>query len=375
MNSSLGKISIANLMLLLSVAITGGAFAQTGEHYMMDGKPVPRSYFEAGPFLTEGTNLLRANRNQEAAEKLKQAIAIAPDFAEAHHNYALALAKLGDTPDAIDQLNQALRLKPSLETGWLSLGGLYQSSGNVDEAIKIYKSFLTRFPTSKDAPKISSLVQGLQKEFSAETTSTVRTLGMTAPSNPSPKDYLGDVTRQGTMRWPSERLPIKVYMRAGVGVPGFQPKYAEIVQQSFKDWSAASGGELSFKFVPAAAQSDVEVSWTNNPAKLANRAEAGEARLSSNSAGIVHCTIQFCTVPLMPGISITPNRIRMISLHEIGHALGLTGHTTNPDDAMFYSTLLADKWRNLTERDAHTITRLYAPSAATHAESAVPDGT
>ena len=45
---------------------------------------------------------------------------------------------------------------------------LYQSTGKVDEAIKTYKEFLVRFPNSYDAPKVASLVHGLQKEVSSE---------------------------------------------------------------------------------------------------------------------------------------------------------------------------------------------------------------
>lgn len=76
--------------------------------------------------------------------------------------------------------------------------------------------------------------------------------------------------------------------------------------------------------------------------------------------GIVHGVIQILTVPLMQGMAVTPNRIRTISLHEIGHVLGLTGHTANPNDAMFYSATIADEWRNLSARDANTMTRLYS---------------
>ena len=110
----------ASLVLL---AYAPSAAPQSGEQYMMDGKPVSRSFYDAGQLINQGTTLLRANRNQEASVKLQQAIAIAPDFAEAHHNYGLALAKLGNIPTALEQFQLALTLKPNLDTSWFSLGG------------------------------------------------------------------------------------------------------------------------------------------------------------------------------------------------------------------------------------------------------------
>ena len=59
---------------------------------------------------------------------------------------------------------------------------------------------------------------------------------------------------------------------------------------------------------------------------------------------------------------MTENRIRQITLHEIGHALGITGHTTNPNDAMFFSVTLEDRWKDLSARDAATIVRMYSQS-------------
>ena len=88
-------------------------------------------FYEAGQLVNQGTALLRSNQNKEAADKLSRAVLIAPGMAEAHHDYALALAKLGQTQPALDQFKLALNLNPNLDSAWLSMGGLYQSTGNI----------------------------------------------------------------------------------------------------------------------------------------------------------------------------------------------------------------------------------------------------
>lgn len=347
------------LLILLLLACSGAAKSQTGERYEMDGKPVSRAFYEAGLLVVDGNNLLRANRYQEASVKLKQAVATAPDYAEAHYNYGLAMAKLGNLAGAIEQFQIAIKLKPSLDQCWISMGGVYQASGQVDNAIKSYRQYLTLFPHGAQAAQVSNLIRGLQNE-SASTRPDALALGTSAPAKGSPDDYLAEVTKRGTLRWPADHTLLRVYIRPPVRVAGYLPRYDEILRQSFDDWSKASGGAVKFQFQSVPTNADIEVTWTSDPSKLANKAEAGETRLTSSRFGIVHGIIQILTVPMMPGMAVTPNRIRTISLHEIGHVLGLTGHTANPTDAMFYSATIADEWRNLTTRDANTMTRLYS---------------
>ncbi|PWT95669.1 MAG: acetylglucosamine transferase, partial [Candidatus Melainabacteria bacterium] len=62
---------------------------------------------DALALFNQGTSLLRSNQNQEAAAKLERACTLSPNFAEAHHEWAVALLKLDRANEAIDQFNQA----------------------------------------------------------------------------------------------------------------------------------------------------------------------------------------------------------------------------------------------------------------------------
>ncbi len=365
MNPRLAKSITLSALLISFLAFAEEANSQTGERYEMDGKPVSRAFYEAGLLVTDANNLLRANRYQEASVKLKQAVAVAPEYPEAHYNYGLSMAKLGNISGAVEQFHMAIKLNPNLDQCWISLGGVYQSAGQIEDAIASYKQFLTRFPRGAQVPQVTNLVKGLQNEIGLSNGKPdALKFGSSAPAQPSADDYLADVTKRGTLRWPPDHHTIRVFMRPPVNVVGYQPKYDTLVRQSFTDWANASAGALKFQFQSIPANADIDFSWTSDASKLVNKAEAGETRLTSGRFGIVHGVIQILTVPMMPGISVTPNRIRLISLHEIGHVLGLTGHTSNPNDAMFYSATIADEWRNLSPRDTNTMTRLYSPTTA-----------
>jgi predicted Zn-dependent protease len=71
-------------------------------------------------------------------------------------------------------------------------------------------------------------------------------------------------------------------------------------------------------------------------------------------------TIIILTVPLNRANAITDNTIRSAALHEAGHALGLFGHSPNPQDARFFSGRIKDEKPVLTARDSKTLLRLYS---------------
>ncbi len=328
--------------------------ADAKEQYMMNGKLVSRSMYEAAILLKQGTQQLKANKNDEAIESLKQAESLAPDFPEVHHNLGIALAKLGRSQEAISQLEIARKLNPALPSTWLSLGGLYQTEGDIPRALEIYNQYLSKFPRDPAYSKVASLVKGLSSEEIMERASG------NDPDNRDSNDYLREVTRQGVVRWSAGKMPLKVFIEAGDSVPSYRKELDALLRKSFLDWQEASGGLVSFQFTDDKDNSDIQCSWTEDPKTLKNIAEAGETRLYSNSKGIVRGTIKFLTVPLMKALPMTDNRMRYIFLHEIGHVMGMAGHTTVPTDAMFHSISMKDEWRNLSERDSNTLRKLYS---------------
>lgn len=348
------------LCIVLPLGFSCGLETQAQEmryEYAMGGKAVSKEAYDA---FEKGRQLLRVNNNADAAAMLKWASELMPDNADVRHTYALALAKTGQPAAAIQELQIAITLNPMLAPSWLTLGGLYQSTGQLDKAIESYKVFLQRFPTDRDAKKIAGLVTGLEGELVRQQALHGQTGQQPRPTD---NDYFVEVTREGLIRWNQESMPLRVFITSGDGIFGYKPQFAELMKQSFLSWSEASAGLVSFAFVDNPEQAHIVCLWSSDPVKFKNIAESGHAVLdSSTKRGLVKGTITILTVPLVEQVPVTDNRMRRTCLHEIGHVLGLAGHTSNPADAMFHTIGVEDTWKDLSARDANTIQRLYSRS-------------
>lgn len=375
----------ALMAFIISILIVGKAQAQYQSSYV-----TPPLSSEAASLFQQGTASLRANRNQEAAQEFEGTCKLAPDFAESHHQWAIALLKLGRSDEAIDQFNQAIKLFPGCAASWLSLAGAYQSAGKVNEAIVAYKAFIVRFPHDDDVPRVRALIDLLGKENStsgpyvagnqsvSKATPPQLPVSTQTPLKAAPKqspvdvmvrnmsqgtdnsDYWADVTRGGVLRWPVRRMPLHVYIENGDSIPGFRSTFPLILRNAFLEWANASAGLVSCLFVNDPAKADIVCKWSANTSKFKNSAESAEVKLYSDRNGLAKGEIEILTLAVSSSLPLTDTRLRGTSLHEVGHVLGLAGHTKNPADIMFFSAPIAETWKELSQRDKNTLVRLYS---------------
>lgn len=377
------------LALALTVLVPASSFAQpdTVDNVNRDrsspvrlSEPGKTDRAQAIELMNSGVELLRRNLTDDAVINFKQALELIPDFAEAHHNLGLALAKKGDNRRAIEELQEATRLNGSLSAAWLTLAGVYQASGNVAEAINTYREFLQRFPDHELAARVKLLVKRLEAENVPQTSVSQGAITSQAVVNPgvtdnqagaanlpgagnrvpASGDYLSVVTGQTLMRWPDNLMPIKVFIEDGSEVPGYRESFKNIFLGCLSDWSAASGGLARFVEVKKRRDAQMTVVWQAGSSSTNPPAEAGDTELYADGHNISSCRISILVTPQSAELPVTDNRLRAICLHEIGHALGLTGHTNNPADIMFYSASFTDMPRTLSQRDASTIKHLYS---------------
>ena len=381
-----------------------------GSTYLLDGKPISAQVYQAVLLMNEAIELDNANRPIEAKQKLTEAVRIAPDFPDAHYNlgmllmrlnehreavdvfvealkrypeqtwrekpdfyrsYGVALAKLGEIDKSIAQMKMAINAsnaKTDLPELWLTLAAIYTGSGRLEDAIPYYKEFTRRFPNHPEAIIVIDLIKGLESEIAL-----AKSLGPSAMNENAGTDYYAAITRDGATLWPANKMPLRVHIKSDDGVAGFKPQYTQILKTAFEEWSKASQGKVTFKFVDDADGADILCSWTSDPSKLKTRANSGLTLIQADQTGIIEAaTVVILTVPTNELYGVSDNDMKSTSLHEVGHALGLQGHSPNPADIMFFGGGLADIKRDITERDRQTLMRLYALPSASSRPSSLP---
>jgi Tfp pilus assembly protein PilF len=99
-----------------------------------------RMIVEAVPRSAEARNnlggaLLMQNAVNEAIDQLQEALRIDPGHAEAHSNLGVALARQGLVAQAIEHYEEAIRLDPRQTQAYSNLGNALLSQGRIPEAI------------------------------------------------------------------------------------------------------------------------------------------------------------------------------------------------------------------------------------------------
>lgn len=177
-------------------------------------------------------------------------------------------------------------------------------------------------------------------------------------------DYLDAVGAQGIYRWSAQRMPLKVYIQDGSGIPGYRPSFRSFLVKSFDEWARISNGRVSWRQVSSPHQADVVCVFTANARSAGHQGfEAGvtqtiiqeNRRTGEASIQKAHMTI----LTQWQGRTFSDDDVYKTCLHEVGHAIGLQGHSNVPSDIMYYA-VNPRQTPYLTQRDANTIAKLYS---------------
>lgn len=174
----------------------------------------------------------------------------------------------------------------------------------------------------------------------------------TAP--PAASHYLQEALIGGkqVQRWNDTNPTLNVYLQADTSIPGWHPSLIPLVKDAFSEWQQALNNRIRFVYTTDFNQSDIVVKWEAKAKGL----QVGHQNIQWTDNTLTDADIHIA-LSNPQGRRLNELELKYVALHEIGHVLGIRGHSSDPADVM-YATL-QPKQARLSPRDITTIRALY----------------
>lgn len=300
----------------------------------------------AGEINNQAVNLLNNKQSAKAAELFAEADRLQPNDPSIETNLGYALLLCGRLDESLTHLQHAAQIRPDFSAAWLDMGLVFEQKADTPNAIKAFEHFVAVEKASPERTRIQAHLADLKAEEKRDVKDTSTT------------DYLLSITSQNQLRWPKERMPVKVFIADGTKLTGYKPQYLDELKQAFSDWKTEAGDRLTYVFVPLESNADITVNWSNDLHDVASIAEGGDTKFRGNGKGMDKAMIKLLLIDPAPQ-KLTPELMRWITLHEVGHAFGLLGHSRTPQDIMYATTHGTESMPSLSARDGETIRKFY----------------
>lgn len=176
-------------------------------------------------------------------------------------------------------------------------------------------------------------------------------------------NYLDAVLSAGKLeRWNPRSFPLNVYIQAGAEVPA---EYIQEVRNAFSTWENSTKGFVKFVYTNNPHSAHYKCVF---PSNLKNRncddsgmGTAAYQYFTYDSSGNIKNSVVEFSVYMCDGKTKWPAEIfYSTALHEIGHGLGLRGHSTNPEDLMYPISSGKRERDTISEADMSTLRAIYS---------------
>jgi len=168
------------------------------------------------------------------------------------------------------------------------------------------------------------------------------------------------------LRWDPKKFPLKVYIEPNSKLPDY---YIKNVERAFTSWTKATNGYIKFEFTRTPQNADIDFRFINKDNSQCTEENCkyvlAYATPTISGSKLKKFDIKFSITDNYNNI-FKPRDIYLASMHEIGHSLGIMGHSFNEDNLMYPSNVeenpLHSKYRSrgITLQDINTIRLLYA---------------
>ena len=302
--------------------------------------------------------LTMSGKDSEAAAMYAEICKLAPTFALAHQQYGAILLGLDKVKEAEAELLKANTLRPGMSFTLLALGSVFERQSRNKEALAKYIQYLKVAPEAENASEIAERINILKVEIK-------RNQG--AESSLGKDNYLSEAVSVGATRWFPSAMPLTIFIDSGNQVKSYRSEFTTIFKKAFDDWIEASQGKIRIKIADSPTVASIVCRWLDDPNKLVNPIDGGDANSSVDESGALNRS-RIMLLTEANGLPLTNDLMRGLCLHEIGHALGIQGHSSQQGDVMTASYDFKHPNANLSERDKKTLLELYAAPNAFLAE-------
>ena len=177
------------------------------------------------------------------------------------------------------------------------------------------------------------------------------------------------------VHWPVEKMPLRVHLpRPPKGLFPEPDAIYDSVREGVTDWSdVAAPGVPRFAFVDVAGDADIDVSWESKPtgAWYVAYCQPSLDLMARRFVGPAHVLV---TGRWQDGRLADIHDVYAVVLHEMGHALGLLGHSPDPGDIM-YPSVPGQAVAGLSTRDRNTLRLVYEKPVGTRVPGAHREST
>jgi tetratricopeptide (TPR) repeat protein len=271
----------------------------------------------------------------------QEALTLNPRFLEASNNLAHLFEKQDLFKEAICIYLEALPYHPEAALLYRNLGVLYQKQGQMDRAIEAFESYLALSPVKE--PSIVEVVTHFHRN--------------TGTASPDYLAYATEASFNHRLRWPTRWQPLPTLI---VLKHPEQAVFYPVLREAMASWTKALEGRVRFEETqaPSVAKLIIEL----HPLPFSQSYErVGHAAFEVDlQAPIPEDTLRVImrVHTGLPNQPLSPARVAQVKrllLHELGHAIGIWGHSPDPGDVMFTHPIANE----LSKRDSLTAMRLY----------------
>ncbi len=164
------------------------------------------------------------------------------------------------------------------------------------------------------------------------------------------------------------QMPIRVHIAPmPIGVEGVET-YLESFRYAMREWEAAADGRIQFQEGAATDKADIRVRWQRGGLAQITDTALGKTGLTRLSETDFEVDMVLALREIGSAALLSPEKMRTVCLHELGHAIGLWGHSPDSADVLFFAATA----QRPTDRDKATLHKVYAtPPHAPQHEAAI----